>query len=245
MLFLFSLLACSGKDVNVGDSGDTAADEDAFPCDADYFPVDFNARRFTYTEYKGRFQQPLSTGARQLEFLSLYEPEGDSTTDTTDTTAEEAVTGCVFNQVVPLGYGDAYTVYGIDDDWVYVMADGDTTGGVDTFYAMEEPVPLIPLNPVEGWQEVIDAEYFHTDFEDPQRIVVYASVLDTAETITVPGGTYDALKMGWEWQILDGQDRVQFSLDINAWFDKEEGLVKQTWYDLQEDESGQIEFEGY
>jgi len=248
VLFLFSLLACSGKDVNVGDSGDTADTTDTFPCDADYFPVDFNARRFTYTEYKGKFEQVLSTGARQLEFLNLFDPGGDGTTDTTDTTdttAEGELAGCVFNQVVPLGYGSSYTVYGIDDDWVYLMADGDYTGGETIFHTIEEPIPLIPLDPVEGWQETIDAEYLHADFEDPQRMVVYASLLELSETITVPGGTYDALKMGWEWQVINGQDRIQLNMDINAWFDKDEGLVRQTWYDEVADSSGLIEFEGY
>lgn len=244
-MFLMILLACTGKDTTADDTGDTGGGTvDTFPCDADYFPVDFTTRSYDYTEYSGRFAQVTGNGVRNLAFQSLLEDVLG--TDTTDTAAA-ALEGCVFNQVVPLGLGTAYTVYGIDEQWVYVLGDGDRDEtGADVFHLYETPIPLLPLEPEDGWQDFVTSDYSHPDFDSDLQAGVDGTVLNSASSLTIASGTYDdLLEMSWQWTLMDGQERLRLDLDITAHFHPDDGLIRQTWYDALEDTSGLIEFQGY
>ncbi len=235
-MFLSIFLACAGKTPAAGDSADTAPPE-RFPCDADYFPVDFATRSYDYTEYSGRFAQATGGGVRSLAFQRLLEGAGDT---------GGALTGCVFNQIVPMGLGGAYTVYGIDADWIYVLGDGDRDAeGEDVYYMYEEPIPLLPLAPEAGWQDFASTDYSHPDFDTPLQAGVDAQVVDTAASLSTAAGSYeDLLAMSWQWTLLDGQERLRLDLDITAYFDVDEGLIRQTWYDALTDSSGLVELQG-
>jgi hypothetical protein len=240
-LLILMLLACTGKDANTSDSGDTGPSEDDFPCDAEYFPVDFNTRRYAYTEYQGRFQQPNGvSGTRYYSFQGLLE-DGD-----TGESDEEPLEACVFSLIVPFAEGDTFSVYSLDDEFINLVADGGRDDANNPeYYYFDPAIPLIPRAPVDGWEETFVVDY---DFlaEEESEITVQAAVASVDATVSVPAGDYDeALLMTWTWLILDGAGRISKNVDITAYFDKEAGLVRQAWYDQVEDYSAEVVFEGY
>ena len=240
MILAAAAAGCSDKD-NADSAAavdDTGGGGEVYPCEATYFPGDLITRSYTYEVWLGRFQQILSTETITQEFLGLVD-------------LDDGITGCMMQSVGPWGGGVACHVLSVGDGWVYLHGDGDDPADSDLseMYLYEEPVPLIPLDPIVGEQEYHYTNYIYPGLKYEVETELEYQIQATDESITVEGITYSALKMTWAWDMLSGlasgKERYFRDYDITAYYDAEAGLVRMSWYDAEEDESASVEFQGY
>ena len=102
-------MAC--KKVEPVDTGDSAVEE--YPCAAPYFPVSLGSRSFQLNTYRGRFEQGLTEEVVEQSFVGLAELSSSD------------LEACVYSGISPFGAGSDYTLFGVGEEWLYLLADGD------------------------------------------------------------------------------------------------------------------------
>ena len=231
---------CKDEPSDTGDTGDTGVEVEDYPCDAAFLPFDFLSRRYSWTNYRGRFDQVESESEVVLEQFGEYEVPDDADIDWDP----EDIVVCQQSLLMQFMQGGDFALFGVDDEWLYLVGDGDQGAKEPTTYWLEEAIPLLPLEPADTYQEIYASEY-NWEWGDPGTVTADIWLASTSEAVTVEAGTFDAVKTTWEIVGLDPQKRYFSQMDVTTYFDEEEGVVRQSWYNEGDDTSVVVELLGY